>query len=198
MTKEKGNSCAFNAILKFVQFQLGGANRKEITGSTVSNCLKSIKLFFENGRLHNCPEEDYTGIQWTLNFLVSLLIALFLHLQCILTFYRHDLLIHSVVFYQEHLKNIFYKFLLLVQCEGLPSRFFSAFSSKALELRPLDMFFICSFIIRKCSKKITQFVCQRFIQIFRSDWFILGIFFLFRLLKIMPKLLFLNRITYPS
>jgi len=47
LTKEKGNGWAFNAILKFMQFQLDRANRKEITGSTVRNYLKSIKLFCE-------------------------------------------------------------------------------------------------------------------------------------------------------
>ncbi len=47
LAKEKGNGWAFNAILKFMQFQLDRANRKEITGSTVRNYLKSIKLFCE-------------------------------------------------------------------------------------------------------------------------------------------------------
>lgn len=37
LAKEKGNGWAFNAVLKFMQFQLGRANRKEITGSTVKN-----------------------------------------------------------------------------------------------------------------------------------------------------------------
>ena len=37
----------FNNVLKFMQFQLDRANRKEITGSTVRNYLKSIKLFCE-------------------------------------------------------------------------------------------------------------------------------------------------------
>ncbi len=47
LAKEKGNDWVFNAILKFMQFQLDRANRKEITGSTVRNYLKSIKLFCE-------------------------------------------------------------------------------------------------------------------------------------------------------
>ena len=34
-------------VLKFMQFQLDRVNRKEITGSTVRNYLKSIKLFCE-------------------------------------------------------------------------------------------------------------------------------------------------------
>ncbi len=55
LTREKGNGWAFNAILKFMQFQLDRANRKEITGSTVRNYLKSIKLF--------CEMADFT-IAW--------------------------------------------------------------------------------------------------------------------------------------
>ena len=39
LTREKGNGWAFNAILRFMQFQLYRANRKEITGSTVWNYL---------------------------------------------------------------------------------------------------------------------------------------------------------------
>jgi len=35
----------FLTILRFMQFQLGRANQKEIAGSTLRNCLKSIKLF---------------------------------------------------------------------------------------------------------------------------------------------------------
>lgn len=38
---------AFNAVLKFMQFQLDRTMRKEITGSTVRNYLKSIKLFYD-------------------------------------------------------------------------------------------------------------------------------------------------------
>jgi integrase len=37
----------FNHILKFMQFLLGRVNDKEITGSTIRNYLKSIKLFCE-------------------------------------------------------------------------------------------------------------------------------------------------------
>jgi hypothetical protein len=42
-----GDQWVFNNVLKFMQFQLDRANRKEITGSTVRNYLKSIKLFCE-------------------------------------------------------------------------------------------------------------------------------------------------------
>jgi len=55
LTRENGNGWAFYAILKFMQFQLDRANRKEITGSTVRNYLKSIKLF--------CEMADFT-IAW--------------------------------------------------------------------------------------------------------------------------------------
>ena len=48
LAKEKGNGWAFNAILKFMQFQLDRATiRKEIVGSTVQNYLKSTILFCE-------------------------------------------------------------------------------------------------------------------------------------------------------
>jgi len=38
---------AFSSIVKFVQFQRDRVNRKEITGATVRNYIKSIKLFCE-------------------------------------------------------------------------------------------------------------------------------------------------------
>jgi len=47
MAKKEGNGWIFNQVLKFMQFQLDRANRKEITGSTIRNYLKSIKLFCE-------------------------------------------------------------------------------------------------------------------------------------------------------
>ncbi len=46
-SKKEGNSWTFNAILKFMQSLLERLNRKELTGSTVRNYLKSIKLFCE-------------------------------------------------------------------------------------------------------------------------------------------------------
>ena len=45
--QDEGNVWIFNSVLKFMQYQLDRANRKEITGSTVRNYLKSIKLFCE-------------------------------------------------------------------------------------------------------------------------------------------------------
>ena len=38
---------AFNNIIKFIQFQNDRVNKKEITGATVRNYVKSIKLFCE-------------------------------------------------------------------------------------------------------------------------------------------------------
>ena len=37
----------FNSLIKFMQFHLERVNRKEITGATVRNYVKSIKLFCE-------------------------------------------------------------------------------------------------------------------------------------------------------
>jgi hypothetical protein len=45
--KTEGSQWVFNSILKFMQFHLERVNRKEITGSTIQNYLKSIKLFCE-------------------------------------------------------------------------------------------------------------------------------------------------------
>lgn len=42
----EGDQWVFNNVLKFMQFLLYRANRKEITGSTVRKYLKSIKLFY--------------------------------------------------------------------------------------------------------------------------------------------------------
>ncbi|MER5174410.1 MAG: hypothetical protein ABJB76_02120 [Candidatus Nitrosocosmicus sp.] len=44
---KEGNQWVFNNILKFMQFHLERVNNKEITGATVRNYLKSIKLFCE-------------------------------------------------------------------------------------------------------------------------------------------------------
>ncbi len=46
-SKEEYNTWTFNNILKFMQFLLERFDRKEITGSTIRNYLKSIKLFCE-------------------------------------------------------------------------------------------------------------------------------------------------------
>jgi integrase len=45
--KNEGNDWTFNSIYNFMKFQLDRANKKEITGSTIRNYLKSIKLFCE-------------------------------------------------------------------------------------------------------------------------------------------------------
>ncbi len=45
--KEEDSQWAFNSLLKFMRYQLDRVNSKEITGATVRNYVKSIKLFFE-------------------------------------------------------------------------------------------------------------------------------------------------------
>ncbi|MDN5848007.1 MAG: hypothetical protein L0H53_17235, partial [Candidatus Nitrosocosmicus sp.] len=47
ISKEKGDVWTFNVVLKFMQILLQRFNEKEITGSTIRNYLKSIKLFLE-------------------------------------------------------------------------------------------------------------------------------------------------------
>jgi len=56
--KNEGNDWIFNNILRFMQFQLDRANRKEIPGSIIRNYLKSIKLF--------CKMADFS-IAWKKN-----------------------------------------------------------------------------------------------------------------------------------
>ena len=46
-SKEKDTQWTFSSILKFMQFQLERVHKREISGSTVNNYLKSIKLFCE-------------------------------------------------------------------------------------------------------------------------------------------------------
>ena len=46
-SKEKDTQWIFSSVLKFMQFQLERIHKREITGSTVNNYLKSIKLFCE-------------------------------------------------------------------------------------------------------------------------------------------------------
>ena len=41
------NQWVFNSVLKFMLYQIGRVNKKEIVGSTVQNYLKSIKLLCE-------------------------------------------------------------------------------------------------------------------------------------------------------
>lgn len=47
LSKEKDSSWIFNKVLQFMQILLDRFNRKEITGSTIRNYLKSIKLYLE-------------------------------------------------------------------------------------------------------------------------------------------------------
>lgn len=51
----EGGTCIFNNVLRFMQYQLDRANKKEITSSTIRNYVKSIKLF--------CEMSDFT-ISW--------------------------------------------------------------------------------------------------------------------------------------
>lgn len=46
-SKLKGNDWVFIVVLKFLKFHLERVNRKEITGSTIQNYVKTIKLFCE-------------------------------------------------------------------------------------------------------------------------------------------------------
>jgi hypothetical protein len=43
----EGSQWVFNSVLKFMLYQIGRVNNKEIVGSTVQNYLKSVKLFCE-------------------------------------------------------------------------------------------------------------------------------------------------------
>ena len=45
--EKEGIQWVFNSLIKFMQFHIERVNRKEITGSTVRNYLKSIKTFCE-------------------------------------------------------------------------------------------------------------------------------------------------------
>jgi integrase len=47
LSKDKDNSWVFNKILLYMQALLDRFNRKEITGSTIRNHVKSIKLYME-------------------------------------------------------------------------------------------------------------------------------------------------------
>ena len=47
LSNEKDNAWIFNKVLQFMQILLERFNKKEITGSTIRNYLKSIKLFLE-------------------------------------------------------------------------------------------------------------------------------------------------------
>lgn len=45
--KVEDRQWSFNSLLKFMRYQLYRVNSKKITGATVGNYLKSIKLFYE-------------------------------------------------------------------------------------------------------------------------------------------------------
>src|SRR4051812_3010651 len=66
--KREGDGWVFNSVLKFMQFQLDRANRKEITGSTVRNYLKSIKLFCEMADLSIAWKKISRGLPRAKNY----------------------------------------------------------------------------------------------------------------------------------
>jgi len=66
--KNEGNAWVFNNVLKFMQFQLDRANKKEITGSTVRNYLKSIKLFCEMADLSIAWKKISRGLPRAKNY----------------------------------------------------------------------------------------------------------------------------------
>jgi hypothetical protein len=45
--RERDTQWIFSSVLKFMQFQLERVHKREISGSTINNYLKSIKLFCE-------------------------------------------------------------------------------------------------------------------------------------------------------
>jgi integrase len=66
--KNEGNDWTFNSILKFMQFQLDRANKKETTGSTVGNYLKSIKLFCEMAEFSIAWKKISRGLPRAINY----------------------------------------------------------------------------------------------------------------------------------
>jgi hypothetical protein len=44
LREKEGNQWVFNSLLSFMRFNLGRMDRKEITGATVRNYLRSINL----------------------------------------------------------------------------------------------------------------------------------------------------------
>jgi hypothetical protein len=67
--KSESDGWVFNNVLKFMQFQLDRANKKEITGSTVRNYLKSIKLFCEMADLSIAWKKISRGLPRAKNYL---------------------------------------------------------------------------------------------------------------------------------
>ncbi|MDR4490058.1 MAG: hypothetical protein R2685_04045 [Candidatus Nitrosocosmicus sp.] len=68
LSNEKDNSWVFNVVLKFMQSLLERFNEKEITGSTVRNYLKSIKLFLEIADIQIAWKKISRGLPRARNF----------------------------------------------------------------------------------------------------------------------------------
>jgi hypothetical protein len=60
---------SLNNILKFVQFQKDRVDKKEISGATVRNYVKSIKLFCEMADIYIVINHIYMILIFTINFL---------------------------------------------------------------------------------------------------------------------------------
>jgi len=58
----KNPNWAFSYIIKFLQFQKEGVQREEITGATLRNFVKSIKLFCEMSDIPIAWKKNYSRI----------------------------------------------------------------------------------------------------------------------------------------
>jgi integrase len=68
LSKEKDNTWVFNMVLKFMQTLLERFDKKEITGSTIRNYLKSIKLFLEIADIQIAWKKISRGLPRARNF----------------------------------------------------------------------------------------------------------------------------------
>ena len=51
---------AFHCIVRFLQFQRKRVEREEITGATLRNYVKAIKLFLRDGGCFDCMEKNHS------------------------------------------------------------------------------------------------------------------------------------------
>ena len=68
LSNEKDNAWIFNKVLQFMQILLERFNKKEITGSTIRNYLKSIKLFLEIADIQIAWKKISRGLPRARNF----------------------------------------------------------------------------------------------------------------------------------